>query len=164
MRVNGLRQDLGTVLQSVASLRHQAPHLAARNGPTARRFGLSEDLALAICVTVALVGVGSHAGGQPIAFPVTSPGPVADLTFGQDCETRLAAAGIELGEARVRCAVERSAGELGVDIGAHAAVAPHRFSCEEAAGEADRGSLEMNRGRSLSGLIYVLLLALNRLS
>src|SRR5215469_4101631 len=69
-RVDRHRRGLGTVVQALLGFRGQAPHLAAGDGPAARKSRLTPDLALAHAVAVALTTVRGRAGTQPVELVI----------------------------------------------------------------------------------------------
>src|SRR5262249_47975638 len=57
LRIDGHRQGFGAVVEQLLGLRYQAPHLAAREGPSAFQVRACENLALPQHVAVALTVV-----------------------------------------------------------------------------------------------------------
>ena len=115
-------------------------------------------------IAVALVVIGSHAGGEKVALVVAASSPLSKLAFRENCQTRLPPADVEFTEMRIWRAIKWSSGELRVDIRSHAPVAPDSFCGEKTSGEANADSFKTNRRRIQDFVIHSLLLALNRLS
>ncbi len=68
LRIDRHGQRFGAIVFADLGFRHQAPHLAAGEGPAALQRGLTPNLALAQDVAVALVVVGGDAGAEEVGF------------------------------------------------------------------------------------------------
>src|SRR5215813_10196948 len=92
--------------------------MAARDRPAIVPAYLPESLPLTEDIAIALAVIGSGTGAEEIGFHVSAQFGVAELAFGQQAQTRLAATEVELGNFGNVGGVERNTGERRVVIGA----------------------------------------------
>jgi hypothetical protein len=89
LRVDGLRQDFCAVCDSFSGFGNQGPLLTAGDDPPAVKCGLPKKNPLPKHIAVALPVVGSHAGAQKIAFPLSGKLGGANFAFSQQGKAAL---------------------------------------------------------------------------
>src|SRR5579864_5193678 len=143
LRVNRHWTGFGERLGSFLGFSHQAPHLAAGDGPAAFEGRLRPELPLAERIAVRLVVVRGDARGQKVTLEVAADLDVVELALNPGADLRLASGKVQVIHVGVGGASERNSLEVRIHVVGNSPLPVHGFRSHEPAGS-DCDSLEAN--------------------